>query len=378
MNNTIALVKKITLYLKYPRTGNRLLRELIFSPRREAPPLPRLFIVYITESCNLNCSFCLNASLRKTMAKKGQSFLSLAYITKIAEEARKFNAMVYLIGGEPLIHPHFRELVKIFKKNKILLSTTTNGLLLAEYADFIAHYFDFISISLDYPDALRHDQSRNKKGLYERLITGLENLIKARGRHLLPNIKINTVILKDNLRDLTAIYQLANELGVDELSIEHFSFKNKEIEKLAHNYCQKNQMFGSYVDGSLIKQKNFLSEEEIRILEKELKKLEDLAQKGKVRLTILPLTDNLKDYYLGKMPSKNSFCLQPFAEINIRADGEIQFCQDITLGNLEHNSIEEVWASERAQQFRSHLLKRGITPACYRCCALHYIFSANE
>lgn len=373
MNNTINLAKKIALYLKYPKTGNRLLTEKIISPRREMPRPPRLFIVYLTEFCNLNCPFCLNSSIRKKYLDQ-ESFLPLDKIKKIAAEAKKFGAMVYLIGGEPLTHPHFKEAVQIFKKEKILLSTTTNGLLLNDRADFLAKNFDFISVSLDYPDK-RHDQSRSAKGLFEKVTAGIAELVVVKGKKFLPNIKINTVIFKNNIKDLVEMYHLAEKLKVDELSVQHFSFKTAATEKRVKECHQQYPETGDYVDGALIENDSPLNKEEVKELKKQFQQLKKLTIKSKVKLTFLPPLDSIDNYYSSKMPSRQSFCLQPFCEITIRANGAIQMCQNITLGNLEKDSIEEVWQNEKARAFRDHLLKHKITPHCFRCCALHYVFN---
>jgi len=82
----------------------------------------------------------------------------------------------------------------------------------------------------------------------------------------------------------------------------------------------------------------------------------------------------------GKAPNKqNDFlfwspCVLPFLQMVVRPDGKISLCShdaygDITLGDLQCQSIKEVWKSEAYQNIRKNLLarKRGALPLCRHC-----------
>ena len=186
-------------------------------------------------------------------------------------------------------------------------------------------------------------------------------------------IKENTVVLKDNLKDLKAMYKLADQLGADEFSLEHFSFKTPQAENQAALYQKRYPIVGHYVDGSPVETSLF-DQSDIRELRRQITKIQVLSKTSRVKFTLVPEIDDFDRYYSDAMPSAESFCFQPFAEFNIRANGDLQMCQGITLGNLAQTSIKRAWQSQRAKQFRAHLRQVGITPACYRCCALTFRF----
>lgn len=86
-------------------------------------------IVEVTEQCNLACPVCI-------VPRRHSGFLSPARYAKIIEnliaaEGRLEN--VTLSGGEPLLHPSFRELIHLSRRPEIgRVSVATNGVLLAQ------------------------------------------------------------------------------------------------------------------------------------------------------------------------------------------------------------------------------------------------------
>jgi len=82
----------------------------------------------------------------------------------------------------------------------------------------------------------------------------------------------------------------------------------------------------------------------------------------------------------GNAPNKKndslfwSPCLLPFMQMVVRPDGKISLCcqdayGDITLGDLSHQSIDEIWKNEAYQKIRKNLLagERGKLFLCKHC-----------
>lgn len=90
--------------------------------------------IEITNSCNLNCSFCKNN-------KRQKSFMNLDDFTKIINEIKKYTQYVYLhVKGEPLLHPKLDEILEICERNNIIVNITTNGTLLKFKADILKNH----------------------------------------------------------------------------------------------------------------------------------------------------------------------------------------------------------------------------------------------
>lgn len=119
----------------------------------------------ITNSCNLNCSFC--------EAKKNHDFMHLDDIKRNLDEISEVTDYVYLhILGEPLSHPFFNDILDYTDKLNLKVQLVTNGTLLYKYPDIFKHsslrklsisihsidnidisndYFDIINKLIDYP-----------------------------------------------------------------------------------------------------------------------------------------------------------------------------------------------------------------------------------
>ena len=67
-------------------------------------------------------------------------------------------------------------------------------------------------------------------------------------------------------------------------------------------------------------------------------------------------------------PSKH-FCMAPWVHLFADVDGVTRPCTEIQgdFGNLQHQSIAEIWEGEPLQKLRSQLLRDRKLPACSRC-----------
>jgi radical SAM protein with 4Fe4S-binding SPASM domain len=86
---------------------------------------------------------------------------------------------------------------------------------------------------------------------------------------------------------------------------------------------------------------------------------------------------NLKAYLGGKweeMVDNYKTCLSPWSSIDITASGDIAPCHifyDLVMGNLNNNTIYEIWYSEKFQKFRKYISQNYLLPICYGCCILY-------
>ena len=76
--------------------------------------------IEITNSCNLNCSFCNNN-------QRDKKFMTIEQFQHIINEIKYYTNYVYLhVKGEPLLHPDLEEILKICSDNDIKVNITTN------------------------------------------------------------------------------------------------------------------------------------------------------------------------------------------------------------------------------------------------------------
>lgn len=105
-------------------------------------PLDTPFVLFVDPSsaCNISCSFCPCGNSHKDLwsetRRKGVGTMPLELFRKILEDCKEFPEPIKVLRlykeGEPLLNPHFEEMVALAKESGLFhaVDTTTNGLLL--------------------------------------------------------------------------------------------------------------------------------------------------------------------------------------------------------------------------------------------------------
>ncbi|MFD5089828.1 radical SAM protein [Amycolatopsis thailandensis] len=152
--------------------------------------------------CNLACPYCLDDKAVPELA--GPERYRIANL--LAESAI---LGVDISGGEPLLLRDLPELIDVLVAGGSAVSVTTNGTHLARRADALAARVDAVRVSLDGPDAERHDRWRGA-GSFDHAIAGIRAAI-ALG---IPT-QIQAVLLRSTARgSVRAMVDLAATLGV--------------------------------------------------------------------------------------------------------------------------------------------------------------------
>ena len=76
------------------------------------------------QGCNFNCPFCYNSSLIKS---SDDNFMSLDDLLNFLEKRKKVLDGVAITGGEPLLNPDIKELIKAIKEKGFKVKLDTNG-----------------------------------------------------------------------------------------------------------------------------------------------------------------------------------------------------------------------------------------------------------
>ena len=175
--------------------------------------------VSVTDRCDLRCIYCM---------AEAQTFLPKAEVLSLEELDRMCSAFVdrgvkklRLTGGEPLVRKNLMWLVERLSRHLKTgaleeLTLTTNGVLLAKYAEELAaHGVKRINVSLDTLDAERFQKIARR----DKLSDVLEGIAAAEAVGI--KIKINTVALKGGNEDeLADLVEWAHGLGMDLTLIE--------------------------------------------------------------------------------------------------------------------------------------------------------------
>jgi cyclic pyranopterin phosphate synthase len=149
--------------------------------------------VSVTDRCNLRCIYCMPAEGVSSCSH--EEILRYEEIEMVVRAAAELGiSKVRLTGGEPLVRLGLVDLVDMLARIRGVddLAMTTNGILLARYAQELAEAgLQRVNVSLD---TLRPErfQRVTRCGRMEDVLAGME---AARAAGLAP-IKINTVVIR--------------------------------------------------------------------------------------------------------------------------------------------------------------------------------------
>lgn len=181
---------------------------------------PRRLVFELTNACNLNCIMCgRNAANFKTTVFDMESFRGFEPLMDFVEE-------VTLMGwGEPTIHPHFVEMLKIINQHSARKYFCTNGMNLKKITRAIFDYkVDVFAVSLD--GATDETNGRIRRGSDIQTITeDLKEIVRIKKERGLKYPWINFVFcaMKSNIRELPDLIRLAAEIGIEEVKVVYLT-----------------------------------------------------------------------------------------------------------------------------------------------------------
>jgi radical SAM protein with 4Fe4S-binding SPASM domain len=175
-------------------------------PTERSPALKTVFF-HLTSRCNLSCPHCYVSCPDKNANQDLPSSLVLRLIDELAN---KGGQLATFSGGEPLLHPEIKKILK-YTASKVGIRLLTNGTLIdREWAAFLADMDISIQISLDGSKKPIHDTVRGE-GSFDKAIRAVEYLQTV---GLQERIVLSTTVMRQNIQDLRKIITLAERLDI--------------------------------------------------------------------------------------------------------------------------------------------------------------------
>ena len=170
-----------------------------------------IYVQYaVTKNCNLRCRMCASS-----ISRSQERELSLPEIIKLADVLDRLHAGVILLtGGEPFLRADIAEIIGIFSGKNFTVRLQTNGVLATEEKIRAAYSagMEEVTVSLDSLIPETSDAITGQQGSWHKIIDSL-----ARFSQILPTrnsvIGINTVVCRQNIREVTSIIKFATEIG---------------------------------------------------------------------------------------------------------------------------------------------------------------------
>jgi Fe-coproporphyrin III synthase len=289
----------------------------------------------ITRTCNLRCVHCYSDS--NALRYPGE--LDWSQMQDVVEDLVAYQIPSLLLsGGEPMIHPHFFDLVDMASAAGLKLTISTNGTLITpEKAALLkAAKVAYVGISLDGIGRI-HDEFRRKEGAFDAAVRGFRNC-----HDVDQKTGLRLTLTRHNVENIDRILDFIEE---------------EEIQRVC---------FYQLVPAGRGSELQVLSPEAARgAIDTLISRVESWHDQGIDRelLTVTQPADGA--YLLVRMQNENHPNLEEARRLlswnggganssgrgiaNIDTQGNVhpdQFWQDITLGNVKRMSFSRIWEGE--------------------------------
>lgn len=304
---------------------------------------PDLIQFEVNTACNLRCPICPHPSISKTRKPREVSFEAYQRIF----EPAFIPPYVIIFSGfsEALLNPQLPQMARFEKERGCNVMVATNAKLLS--SDSIERFLDMeidqFVISLDSPDPEVYGPIRLGTKLESTLrnLEALQNAIARRGTDT--RIVLNSVVMRSTARGLTDLLDFMHNKGLEDVC-----------------FIKIMKMAGA--------QDPFLEAQFLDWPEYNALPFDEIGQHAQ-RLGIRTMRSDdgvLKSQ--GCHVTARSFYIS--AAFDVSVCPFLSFDSGTVFGNLETQSIDEIFESEAFRSFRQRFEKGGWLPACEACACL--------
>ncbi|MDQ2081713.1 radical SAM protein [Xanthobacteraceae bacterium Astr-EGSB] len=302
--------------------------------------------VEMTTRCPLQCRMCIREAQRgwRPADMPIDKFRKLAPYFGLVENT------VLQGWGEPLMHPHLIDAIRIVKDNGSRPGFVTSGwgLDTSMVAELAGNGLDFIGFSLAGATPKTHDAIRRNSHLPAVLDAICEfNRFKADNRRETPRMHIVFLMLKDNIAEIPMLLDLARRVGIDVVMLIN-------LIQVSDAWQDDQKVF------SCGRGEAWAVIEEARIKAKELDIALQISSLNP-EVTAVCGDDPLRNLFIAidgqvspcvylhppvPSPVKRIFCGEPVS------------VEKLSFGNIFDEPLEQIWTGQDYVAFRSQFQKR--------------------
>lgn len=335
----------------------------------------------ITGRCNYNCKHCFNAKDNAPL----QSELSLEEVCQLLDECDRCGVSSFTItGGEPLAHPHYKEIIEeIYKREMFVFDLNTNGYFITqEMLDWMKsiNYYPLIKISFDGLGV--HNWMRGYYKAEEKTLTAIKLCIDNGFK-----VKIQMNINKKNQDVMISSCELLDKMGVKEIRL----INTTPAPRWEQNGKQYTYTIEEYFDVALDFLKEYYQKERSAMITF----WQICAVESQTKYYTLAPVACEKGSYRASIP----LCKGARGMIAIGSNGNVYPClqsqgkfdtDGIYLGNVKKQSLQEILQDSDYMNFICGTVgeKRNKSKDCHNCqhfekclggCpALSYLYSGGQ
>lgn len=321
-----------------------------------------------TFRCNMRCSMCPEWGEQGLFRGKerelaGAELPPSAWEEVLSQAASLRPNLIVFGGGELFLYRDWERLARQAKRigHTMLI---TNGTFLEANAVAVARWFDFVHVSVDGPEAV-HDQIRGE-GAYRKAMQGIAALAgkRRRGR---PLIKIACTLVPGRMQGLKTWVRELESLVVDQVILQHLMFVTPDQLAALEAFAGKIPFDRHFWAGYHL---TLEGEDDL------VAQVEAMNGHRPGRVVFHPeLTGGeLARFYRGGegVPrGYHRFCLAPWMQVVVLADGDVWLCPGHAVGNVSKTPLSRILRSEEAGRLRRAVREHFPLPVCRSCCYLY-------
>ena len=359
---------KIDFSSLYSVVGN--LHSVVPFTLASSRALPPLFVqIEVTHRCNVGCPFCYQQT---KLSMKDE--LTLEEIRRVIDQLPAW-CVLSLTGGEPFVRDDFASILEYGLKRGKCTILTNASLVTDSHIDLmVRNKLLLMAVSIDGAGDT-HDGIRKSAGLFVKAIETIKKVQEKKRalNTIFPLIDIKTVIVKENIGQLSDILGLADSLsadfitysvprGMDNLYSAPYREEIREICESPPSYPR-------------------LEEGELELLTQQVSRIKEYPGKTKVRFYPANMLDErtLGKFYRQEVsPNHFQACSLPWSRLSISPHGDVYPCLSYLAGNVRKESLAQIWNGPRFREFRRCLERKRLSDFCIGCCNSVFNDTASE
>jgi len=318
-------------------------------------------------TCNLRCPFCrrevepYREQLRTLPPEKREiSSRVLEELNKILPYAIRFSLTPL---GDPLLYTGLEDILETHRRLGCEnLSLTTNGALLTDRRCelLVKSRVESIAVSVDTPDPERYRSMRKGTELSV-VIDGIKRLEewKKKLQSSLPRLVFASTFMRTNIGDLRGMIDLARELDIEAITLQLMDPENPDLEPemLWHHIPLTIRILSEAV--RYAREKGVRLDFTIAFINLISSVRNKTPELSRELFELLPNLDTREKTLVEK-------CRLPWESLLVDTDGDVRPCcwAAIRFGNLNTETLQEVWNGPQAMQMRRMFLENIIPGGC--------------
>lgn len=319
---------------------------------------PRELYIEVTNRCN---SLCVTCPLTFS-PQESEHYLRFDEFAALVDEFPDLHRAVLQGIGEPLMNRDLGRMIAYLKARGVHVVFNTNAILLypKRQIELIESGLDELRVSCDSSTPETYAKIRGVNVL-PKVLRNVGQMMQTRKRIGAdrPRVSLWFTGVKENIRELPGLVEIAAELGVDEVYLTRMVFFGEGLA------TESQSIYNSEAD---------FRGEVIDIVRQASRRAEELGLGFKGAGALAPV-----EYVTGPGEIRNPWqgCRRPWRLGYVTANGNALPCciapftdvpyDDLILGNVNGGGFNAVWNGERYREFRRRHQSDDPPDACRRC-----------